>query len=126
MSEEIKKNEQPQVEEQPKEQEAQKPAPPITLSMISKGTLELAVPIRARSADVSVLHYDFTKLSGWEYVEAMDSDTASRNVFQVSKKQALALFAAAAAKQAGKLHCANVIARPSSDAAKILNLNMAD
>ena len=41
MSEEIKKNEQPQVEEQPKEQEAQKPAP-ITLSMISKGTLELA------------------------------------------------------------------------------------
>lgn len=94
MSEEIKKNEQPQVVEQPKEQsqeqEAQKPAP-ITLSMISKGTLELAVPIRARSADVSVLHYDFTKLSGWEYVEAMDSDTASRNVFQVSKKQALAL-----------------------------------
>ena len=85
MSEEIKKNEQPQVEEQPKEQEAQKPAP-ITLSMISKGTLELAVPIRARSADVSVLHYDFTKLSGWEYVEAMDSDTASRNVFQVSKE----------------------------------------
>ena len=99
MSEEIKKNEQPQVEEQPKEQEAQKPAP-ITLSMISKGTLELAVPIRASSADVSVLHYDFTKLSGWEYVEAMDSDTASRNVFQVSKKQALALFAVAAAKQA--------------------------
>ena len=46
------------------------------------------------------VHYDFTKLSGWEYVEAMDSDTASRNVFQVSKKQALALFAAAAAKQA--------------------------
>ena len=45
MSEEIKKNEQPQVEEQPKEQEAQKPAP-ITLSMISKGTLELAVPER--------------------------------------------------------------------------------
>ena len=33
---------------------------------------------------------------------------------------------AAAAKQAGKLHCANVIARPSTDAAKILNLNMAD
>ena len=28
MSEEIKKNEQPQVEEQPKEQEAQKPARP--------------------------------------------------------------------------------------------------
>lgn len=103
MSEEIKKNEQPKVEEQPKEQPKEQPAQqpaPITLSMISKGTLELAVPIRARSEDISVLHYDFTKLSGWEYVEAMDSDTASRNVFQVSKKQALALFAVAAAKQA--------------------------
>lgn len=93
MSEEIKKNEQAQ------EQEAQKHTP-ITLSMVSKGTLELAVPIRARSKDISVLHYDFTMLSGWEYVEAMDSDTTSRNVFYVSKKQALALFAAAAAKQA--------------------------
>ena len=33
---------------------------------------------------------------------------------------------AAAAKQAGKLHCANVIARPSSDAAKVLTLDMSD
>ena len=33
---------------------------------------------------------------------------------------------AAAAKQAGKLHCANVIARPSADAAKVLTLDMSD
>jgi len=32
----------------------------------------------------------------------------------------------AAAKQAGKLHCSNVIARPGADAAKVLTLNMAD
>ncbi len=31
---------------------------------------------------------------------------------------------AAAAKQAGKLHCAHVIARPCQGAAKILNLDM--
>lgn len=31
-----------------------------------------------------------------------------------------------AAKAAGKVHCANVIARPSADAAKILNLNMGE
>ena len=94
MSDESKKNEQPEVEEQPKKQ---KPSP-ITLSMISKGTLELATPIRARSKDVTELRYDFTKLTGWEYVEAMDSDPTARNVFVVTKKQAMCLFAAAAAK----------------------------
>ena len=31
-----------------------------------------------------------------------------------------------AAKAVGKVHCANVIARPSADAAKILNLNMGE
>ena len=66
--------------------------------MISKGTLELATPIRARSKDVTALHYDFTRLTGWEYAEAMDSDPAARNVFVVTKKQAICLFAAAAAK----------------------------
>ena len=70
----------------------------LTPGMISKGTLELATPIRARSKDITELHYDFGKLSGWEYVEAMDSDPTARNVFVVTKKQALCLFAAAAAK----------------------------
>ncbi len=92
MSEENKKQ-----NEQPQEPSAQQPAP-ITLNMISKGTLELATPIRARSKDVTALHYDFTRLTGWEYAEAMDSDPAARNVFVVTKKQAICLFAAAAAK----------------------------
>lgn len=97
MSEENKKNEQTQAENQTEQQAAQKPAP-ITLNMISKGTLALATPIRARSKDITVLHYDFTKLTGWEYAEAMDSDSNARNVFVVTKKQAICLFAAAAAK----------------------------
>ena len=92
MSEENKKQ-----NEQSQEPSAQQPAP-ITLNMISKGTLELATPIRARSKDVTALHYDFTRLTGWEYAEAMDSDPAARNVFVVTKKQAICLFAAAAAK----------------------------
>lgn len=92
MSEENKKQ-----NEQPQEPSAQQPAP-ITMNMISKGTLELATPIRARSKDVTALHYDFTRLTGWEYAEAMDSDPAARNVFVVTKKQAICLFAAAAAK----------------------------
>ena len=70
----------------------------LTLNDISKGTLELAVPLRARSKDIKVLHYDFTKLTGWEYAEAMDSDPTTRNMFVVSKKQAICLFAAAVAK----------------------------
>ena len=80
------------------EQQEVKKVSPVPLSLLSRGTLELATPIRARSTDVTVLHYDFTRLTGWEYVEAMDSDPNSRNVFNVSKKQALCLFAAAAAK----------------------------
>lgn len=70
----------------------------LTPEKISKGTLELAIPIRARSEDVKELHYDFSKLTGWEYAEAMDTDKEARNMFVVSKKQALCLFAAAAAK----------------------------
>ena len=84
MNEENKKNEQS--------------AAAMNLNMIAKGALELAVPIRARSQDITTLHYDFDKLTGWEYVEAMDADPGARSVFTVSKKQALCLFAAAAAK----------------------------
>lgn len=86
-------------EENKQEQETvEKQSVPITLDMLSKGSLELALPIRARSQDVTKLHYDFTRLTGWEYAEAMDSDQNARNVFIVTKKQALCLFAAAAAK----------------------------
>lgn len=90
---------QQQNEQQQNEQAEQQPAPkPLTLNDISKGTLELATPIRARSKDIKELHYDFSKLSGWEYAEAMDSDPTTRNMFVVSKKQAICLFAAAVSK----------------------------
>lgn len=97
MDENMKNNNEQRATETPAQQETKKPAP-LPLSLLSKGTLELATPIRSRSEDVKVLHYDFTKLTGWEYVEAMDSDPNNRNVFNISKKQAICLFAAAAAK----------------------------
>lgn len=84
--------------EENKNPDEQKEAPKIKLEDVSKGTLELAEPIRAKSKDIRELHYDFGKLTGWEYAEAMDSDANARNVFVVTKKQAISLFAAAAAK----------------------------
>lgn len=77
---------------------AMKKAPALKLSDISKGVLTLSVPIRARSKDITELNYDFSKLTGWEYAEAMDSDGAARNVFVTTRKQAISLFAAAVAK----------------------------
>lgn len=106
MSEENKKiadeqtvNQNSHQEQQDSQQAENQPAPKVlTLNDISKGTLELALPVRARSKDIKELRYDFSKLTGWEYAEAMDSDPIARNVFTVSKKQALCLFAAAVAK----------------------------
>ena len=63
-----------------------------------KGTLRLITPIRAAGKDITELHYDFTALTGWDYVNAMDSDMNAKNMFKVTSKQALCLFATAAAK----------------------------
>ena len=38
------------------------------------GKLTLTAPIRAGGKDVTELNYDFTKLSGLDFVEAMDAD----------------------------------------------------
>lgn len=70
----------------------------IPLEVFAKGELELAIPISSQDKQITKLKYDFMALSGWEYVEAMDTDQKVRNVFMISKKQALCLFAAAAAK----------------------------
>lgn len=63
-----------------------------------RGTLELAAPIRAAGQDIRELKYDFTKLTGWEYAQALDEDISAGSVFRLSNRQAISLFAAAAAK----------------------------
>lgn len=72
--------------------------PEEALRRLSKGTLKLKVPIKARDKELTELCYDFGMLTGLEYVDAMDSDRDSKNIFKVSNKQALSIFAKAAAK----------------------------
>lgn len=74
--------------------------PQEQLKLFGKGKMELAAPIRADGKDVNTLKYDFTVLTGMEFVEALDKDTGNStlNAFKLTNKQALNLFAAAAAK----------------------------
>ena len=64
-----------------------------------KGKLQLDSPIRARDREITELIYDFTVMKGFEFTDAMDSDPNGANSFFITKRQALALFAKAAAKQ---------------------------
>lgn len=63
-----------------------------------KGTLKLEKPIKARNKDIKELTYDFNALTGLEYINAMDSDEKANQIFRITNKQALNLFAIAAEK----------------------------
>lgn len=68
--------------------------------IVSKGTIRLAQPIRASDKDIAELHFDFTKLTGWEFAQAMDRDESGKtNAFRLTERQALELFALTAAKE---------------------------
>lgn len=84
---------------------AQKPTldPDAFLAKASSGTLQLTKPIRAGGQDVNELQYDFQKLTGWEYAEAVDSDKNAQTIFRLTAKQALNLFAMAAGKATARI-----------------------
>ncbi len=86
----------------PPAQDSQHPLTPeqlrANMKKLACGTMKLENPIRCKSEDVTELAYDFSKLSGWEYAEAMDGDPDARNVFRVTAKQAFNLFAKAVDK----------------------------
>lgn len=63
------------------------------------GVMKLKKPMRAGGKDLTELMYDFSELTAWEYAAALDSDANNTNSFRLSKRQAVALFAAAAAKK---------------------------
>ncbi|MBQ8507220.1 MAG: hypothetical protein IJ466_07325 [Clostridia bacterium] len=65
---------------------------------LAKGKLQLESPIRSASTDVEELEYDFSKLNGIDMANAMDKDTSANSTFRITNKQALFLFAEAAAK----------------------------
>ena len=92
---------------EPDDVQAEKPAekakvimdPAEQIRQMGRGKMELETPILVADKPVNELHYDFTKLTGWEYADAMDSDPSGSNIFRISSKQGLLLFAAAAAKE---------------------------
>lgn len=64
-----------------------------------RGRLTLEKPIHAGDRDIDELVYDFTELTGMEYADAMDSDPNAQQIFRITNRQALALFATAAGKE---------------------------
>lgn len=87
-------------------EEAKKKAPQAVITDAAEqirkfghGKLTLAAPIRAGGKDVTELNYDFTKLSGLDFVEAMDADPKAVNLFRLSARQAMEMFARAAIKE---------------------------
>ena len=63
-----------------------------------RGRMALRTPIMADNRPFEELTFDFTALTGREYVDALDSDQRATNAFRVTSAQAFALFAKAAAK----------------------------
>lgn len=76
-----------------------------------KGRLELETPITAGDEEITELAYDFTVLTGLEYTAAMDSDFQAQQIYRITYRQALALFAAAAAKQTPALDSRDILER---------------
>ena len=76
-----------------------------------KGRLRLEKPITAHDKEITELIYDFTELTGMEYTEAMDSGMQSNNVYSITYRQALSLFAKAAAKQTEDVDMNDIISQ---------------
>lgn len=76
-----------------------------------KGRLRLETPIMANDEEVSELVYDFTDLTGMEYVSAMDSDPNAMQIFKITYRQGLALFATAAAKHTESVDSRDIMER---------------
>lgn len=74
-----------------------------------KGKLRLETPILRGDREYKELVYDYTVLKGYEYTDAMDSDSNAANNFNITRRQALALFAKAAAKQTEGLDMMDIV-----------------
>ena len=76
-----------------------------------KGRLALETPILSGDEEITELIYDFNELTGMEYADAMDSDPNAQQIYKITDRQALALFAKAAAKQTGKVDMRDIVER---------------
>ena len=62
---------------------------------IECGILKLSTPILARGEDVNELRYDFRRITGRQYIRALDVSAPSRDINAITSEQALELFIAA-------------------------------
>lgn len=76
-----------------------------------KGRLRLEKPIRAGDEELTELIYDFMELTGSEYTDALDSDPRANQMNRITYRQALAMFAKAAAKQTKGVDARDIIER---------------
>lgn len=85
----------------PKEQD-KKPAafdPMEAAETVAKGKFKLKVPIHDGEKVYDALNYDFNALTAWELAKAIDAGTTGHGeTFNLTDTQALAIFAASAAK----------------------------
>lgn len=85
---------------EPEKQEEEKAIddPSAQLRELCRGKLKLLTPFRAHGQDVTEIRYDFCDLNGMEMMDALDSVITVNNMFGISNKQAMALFAMTAEK----------------------------
>ena len=78
-----------------------------------KGRLSLETPIQSGDKEIKELVYDFTALTGMEYTDAMDNDmNANSSAYhRITYRQALSLFAKAAAKQTEGVDMEDIVSR---------------
>ena len=76
-----------------------------------KGRLRLEKPIQSGDEEITELVYDFTEMTGVEYTDAMDSDQNAVGNYRITYRQALALFAKAAAKQTERLDMQDILSK---------------
>lgn len=78
-----------------------------------KGILALETPITAGDKQITELPYDFTVITGMEYTDAMDSDSRSnaQQMYSLTYRQGLNLFATAAAKEIEGLDMTDIVTR---------------
>ena len=76
-----------------------------------KGRLTLETPIKSGDEEITELIYDFTALNGMEYTDAMDSDPNATGNYRITYRQALSLFAKAAAKQTDRLDMQDIVSQ---------------
>ena len=98
--------------EEVKQEQAQKTPsildPAEQLRQFSAGKMTLSEPIRDGENTVTEIQWDFMRITGSEYCDAMDRDVKAVNTFRITNTQALNLFAVAAAKATGGIDAEDV------------------